>query len=98
MLLEHSARDSVALAVAAAEAGLYCEAEQLFLRAIELEDTATSREMCAQVAMENDCPSVAMDHAVQAAVLAPTWPLAFVTLGRACRNAGVCNAGDKQCQ
>jgi hypothetical protein len=86
-----SVSQTVERAVAAAEAGLYCEAEQLFLRALSREDSATAREMCAQVAMENDCPAVAVEHAVQAAVLQPTWPLAFITLGRACRNAGMCN-------
>ena len=45
--------------------------------------------MCAQVAMENDCPAVAIEHASHAAALQPTWPLAFITLGRACRNAGM---------
>lgn len=79
----------VARAVNAAETGLYCEAEQLFLRALTLSDTATEREMCAQVAMENDCPEAAIEHAVRATALRPTWPAAFVTLGRACRNAGV---------
>jgi hypothetical protein len=86
------ASETVERAVAAAEAGLYCEAEQLFLRALSRQDSATAREMCAQVAMENDCPAVAAEHAVQATVLQPTWPLAFITLGRACRNAGANNA------
>lgn len=84
-----SASEIVARAVAAAEDGLYCEAEQLFLRALSLEDSPSSREMCAQVAMENDCPAVAVEHASHAAALQPTWPLAFITLGRACRNAGM---------
>jgi hypothetical protein len=86
---DHSnAADFVAQAVTAAEACLYCEAEQLFLRALTLEDTAPVREMCAQVAMENDCPEAAIEHAVRAAALQPAWPVAFITLGRACRNAG----------
>jgi hypothetical protein len=83
-----NAAEFVAQAVKAAEAGLYCEAEQLFMRALALEDTAKAREMCAQVAMENDCPEAAIEHAVRAAVLQPAWPAAFITLGRACRNAG----------
>ena len=82
------ASEVVAQAVAAAEMDLYCEAEQLFIRALTLEDSAATREMCAQVAMENDCPVAAVEHAAQAAKLQPTWPVAFITLGRACRNAG----------
>ncbi len=86
-----SAAQLVERAANAAQAGLYCEAEQLFMRALELEEAASVREMCAQVAMENDCPEVAIMHAVRAAALQPAWPVAFVTLGRACRNAGKLN-------
>ena len=86
--VQDSASDIVAQAAAAAEAGLFCEAEQLFIRALTREDSAATREMCAQVAMENDCAAAAIVHATKAAAMQPTWPSAHVTLGRACRNAG----------
>ena len=87
--IQGSASEIVANAAAAAEAGLFCESEQLFILALTLEDAAQTREMCAQVAMENDCACAAVVHAARAAATQPTWPAAHVTLGRACRNAGV---------